>query len=197
LMWNRDDEERTHLRGAKSRHFASNPYSDWAYTWRMHNRHPSESHHLFTEIGLTPGAVAIVTTCSRRGILRHLFIGIRLTPGAVAIVTTCSRGEFCFISLHRLDLHLAQLQSLQPVREREFCVISLQRLDLYVPEPVSRAFAPPPTPPDKVLFYLPPGRRRRSLDLFPPTPPDQILFYLPVTKAWLRQLVLGLLSYLP
>ena len=25
----------------------------------------------------------------------------------------------------------------------------------------------------------------------PPTPPDQVLFYLPVTKAWLRQLVLG------
>src|SRR5271157_4743798 len=26
----------------------------------------------------------------------------------------------------------------------------------------------------------------------PPTPPDKVLFYLPVTKAWLRQLVLGL-----
>jgi transposase-like protein len=25
----------------------------------------------------------------------------------------------------------------------------------------------------------------------PPTPPDKVLFYLPVTKSWLRQLVLG------
>ncbi len=36
------------------------------------------------------------------------------------------------ISLQRLDFHLAQLQSLQPVREGEFRVISLQGLDFHL-----------------------------------------------------------------
>ncbi len=101
LTWNRDDDERTHLRGAKSRHFASNPYSDWAYTWRMHNRNPSESHHLITGIGLIHVAGVIDTIRSLRGVSRHLFTGIGLPPGAVAIVTTCSREGIIALSLYR------------------------------------------------------------------------------------------------
>ncbi len=69
--------------------------------WDGANRNPSESHHLLMEIGLTPGAVAIVTTRSRRGVLRHLFTGIGLPPGAVAIVTTGSREGIIALSLYR------------------------------------------------------------------------------------------------
>ncbi len=41
LTWNRDDEESTHMGGAKSRPLASIPYSDCSCVWRMSNRNPA------------------------------------------------------------------------------------------------------------------------------------------------------------
>ena len=119
LTWNRDDEERTHLRGAKSRHFASNPYSDWTYTWRMHNRKAS-SQTGQNEVD-TYSCDRIISRCHAT-----LFDEIGCDTdlgwdqcGKVSSSYTMCSGTFgtmpigtplnLTISLQRLDLYLAQV----------------------------------------------------------------------------------------
>src|SRR5271166_682147 len=72
----------------------------------------------------------------------------------------------------RQDLAIQVLAGTQPVselaREHEVSRKFLYQQVHTAEQALNQAFAPPPTPPDKILFYL------------------------PVTKAWLQQLVLGL-----
>ncbi len=69
-------------------------------------------------------------TCAERkvAISHQILTALGLTPGACIIGTPLNLT----ISLQKLDFHLAQLQSLQPVREGEFRVISLKGLDFHL-----------------------------------------------------------------